>query len=71
MPIQLPSGLRRFNQKEFATIACEVMNVVFVVHNEMGGLFDEVIYKRAIAQRIPGSRAEVAIEVCFDTLQKS
>ena len=71
MPIQLPSGLRRFNQKEFATIAYEVMNVVFAVHNEMGGLFDEVIYKRAIAQRIPGSRAEVALEVCFDTFQKS
>ena len=55
---------------EFKRVAYEVMQVVFAVHNEMGCLFDEVIYKQAIAQQIRGSQAEVPLEATHEGFRK-
>jgi GxxExxY protein len=70
MPIHLPDGLRRLPENEFKQIAYDVMQTVFSIHNEMGCLFDELIYKRAISQRIVASQREVPIEVSFETFRK-
>ncbi len=55
---------------EFKRVAYEVMQVVFTVHNEMGCLFDEVIYKQAIAQRIRGSQLEAPLEASYLSFSK-
>jgi GxxExxY protein len=70
MPIHLPSGLRRLDEREFGQAAYDVMQVVFAVHNEMGRLFDEPVYQRAIARRLPGARIEVPVEVSFESFRK-
>jgi GxxExxY protein len=70
MPIHLPQGLRYLGDDEFKRVAYEVMQVIFAVHNEMGCLFDEVIYKHAIAQRIRGSRLEAALEASYLSFNK-
>jgi GxxExxY protein len=70
MPIHLPQGSRCLGEDEFRQVAYEVMQVVFAVHNEMGCLFDEAVYKRALAPRIRGARSEVPIEVCFQSFRK-
>jgi GxxExxY protein len=57
-------------EDEFKQVAYEVMEVVFAVHNEMGGLFDEAVYKRAIAQRVRGSRLEVPLVASFEGFRK-
>ncbi len=70
MPIHLPPGLRRLSDPEFTQVAYEVMQTIFAVHNEMGSLFDESVYQRAVVQRLQGSESEVRIEVCFETFRK-
>jgi GxxExxY protein len=70
MPVSLPFPLRRLSQREFADIAYQVMRHVFDIHNKIGRFFDEKIYKRELAHRLPGVRLEVPIDVTFDSFQK-
>jgi GxxExxY protein len=70
MPVSLPMPLRRLSQRDFAEIASEVMRHVFAIHNEIGRFFDEKIYKRELAHRLPGIRLEVPIEIAFDSFRK-
>jgi hypothetical protein len=63
MPIHVRADIRHLEQDEFARIAYRVMDHFFAIHNEMGRLFDEDIYRNAVAARIGGdAQTEVLID---------
>ena len=70
MPIHLPPNLRRLADDDFKQIAFEAMQVIFAVQNEMGLLFDEVVYQKAVVRRIPGAQIEVPLRVSFEGFVK-
>jgi GxxExxY protein len=70
MPILLHVPVCRLSQREFGELAFEVMRHVFAIHNELGRFFDEKIYKRELAHRLPGLRLEEPIDISFDSFQK-
>jgi len=49
----------------------EVMRHVFDAHHELGRLFQEKIYQREVALRLPDAQREVPIEVRFDDFRKT
>lgn len=63
MPVNICAQLKRVSQADFADMAYEVMRCVFDIHNELGRFFDERIYKRELANRLPGVKLEVPVEV--------
>lgn len=71
MPIHVPPGLRRLQDAEFNRVAYEVMEVIFKIHNEMGRLFDEPVYQRAIAHRLNDALIEVPLRVSFKSFEKT
>ena len=71
MPIKVDAELRVLSQSEFAGIAYEVMGVVFELHKELGRLFDEKVYRKALAKRVGDMRSEVKIDVMFRDFCKS
>jgi GxxExxY protein len=71
MPIHLPLGLRRLGDGEFRQVAYGVVQIAFAVHNEMGGLFDELLYRQATAQRIPRAETQVTLGVSFESFRKN
>lgn len=71
MPIRLGAKIRRLSQAEFGEIAYEVMREAFNIHAELGRLFDEKIYQRALAARLPGALTGVPIEVAFDGFSRT
>jgi len=71
MPIHPPPRLRRLDDAVFKQTAYEVMQEVFKLHNTIGCLFDEAIYKRALAARIEGARVEVPINLTFRDYRKT
>lgn len=71
MPTKLPIQFRRLSYEEFAKAAYEVMEAVFAAHNDLGRLFDEVVYRDEIARRLEGARVEVPIEVSFEDFRKT
>jgi GxxExxY protein len=66
MPVHLREEIRQLNQEEFGDIAYEVMAHLFAIHRDLGRLFDEKIYQKEIARRLPNAQREVPIEICFD-----
>jgi GxxExxY protein len=75
MPITVDAEIRVLTQDEFHALHHRVLGVVFEVHNEFGPLFDESLYKRAIAQRcsargIIPTRREVNIRLTHDGFVK-
>jgi GxxExxY protein len=70
MPIHLNFPIRQLSQREFGDIAFEVMRHVFAIHNELGRFFDEKIYKRELAHRLPNVRLEAPIDITFASFQK-
>jgi GxxExxY protein len=70
MPVILPVPVHRLSQQEFGEVAFEVMRHIFAIHNEIGRFFDEKIYKRELAQRLPGVRLEVPVDIAFDSFRK-
>ena len=70
MPILVRAEIRRLNDDEFGHVVHETMRHVFAVHNEIGRFFDEKIYQREIASRIPGAEMEVAIDVTSESFSK-
>lgn len=70
MPIKVHAETRRLDQEEFGEIAYDVMRCVFNIHNEYGRFFEEKIYKRELARRLPDLQLEVPLEVSFDGFQK-
>ena len=71
MPIIPSLPTTRISQNEFKELASEVMRHVFDIHNEFGRLFDEQIYKRELAQRLPGVVLEAAVTVSHRSFAKT
>ncbi len=70
MPIKTSIPITRISQADFGEIAYEVMHRVFEIHNEFGRFFDEKIYKRVLALRLPAVTLEVPVDVVFETFHK-
>ena len=71
MPICVGAEIRRMKDEEFKARVYEVMGHVFDVHNELGRLFQEKIYQREVAFRVPDAKREVPVEVRFDGFSKT
>jgi GxxExxY protein len=71
MPIHCPVVTNRISQNEFKLLAAEVMGHVFNIHNEFGRFFDEVVYKKALADRMSGVVLELEIIVTHGTFSKT
>ena len=63
MPIDVRADLVELGQAGFAKIAYEVMSKAFAVHKELGNLFDESVYRNALADRLNDVSTEVQIDV--------
>lgn len=70
MPVTLQTPIRNLSQDDFGELAYEVLRHVFAIHNELGRYFDESIYKRELAFRMPNVRLEEPIDVVFDSFRK-
>jgi GxxExxY protein len=70
MPIISSIPTTRLSQKEFGALAYEVMNHVFVIHDEFGRFFDEKIYKKELAARMNGVSLEVFVDVVHGSFSK-
>lgn len=70
MPIHCPIVTNRISQAEFKLIASEVVGHVLDIHNEFGRFFDELVYKRELAERMSGVMLEVEIIVTHGTFTK-
>lgn len=71
MPISMSVRVRRLSQSEFGELAYQVMRCVFEIHDELGRLFDEQVYKRELAYRSPGVQREVPITAWHGSFAKS
>jgi len=54
MPVTCPIPLRVLSQEEFGELSFEVMRDVFAIHNSLGRLLDESIYKQALTHLLGG-----------------
>jgi GxxExxY protein len=71
MSVRIDYDVRRLTQDEFAAVAYRVMGQLFDIHRDFGRLFDEEIYQRELLQRLPEARAEVPVQVTFDSFCKT
>ena len=71
MPIIHSIETTRISQEEFGKLAFEVKRHVIDIHNEFGRFFEEKIYKKELADRIPGVELEVPVTVIFGTFSKT
>lgn len=71
MPILRSTVTQRISQEEFKSLANHVMNHVFAVRNEFGGFFEEMIYKKELAQRIDGVTLEVPTTLTHGSFSKT
>jgi GxxExxY protein len=71
MPVTVNADLVALEQDVFARVAFDVMREVFSLHQQLGGLFDEGVYQRALALRIPSLLTEVRIDVRHADFRKS
>jgi len=70
MPIHQPIPTTRPTQTEFGEIAYEVMQQVYAIHNEFGRFFDEAVYKKELADRLPGMELELPVTISHQTFSK-
>lgn len=70
MPITRATETIRPTQPEFGQIAYEVMNCAYEIHNEFGRFFDEAVYKRELAARMPGMELELPVTVSHGSFAK-
>ena len=70
MPVSVNADLVRLSQEEFSSVAYRVMSEVFSIHSEYGRLFDEVVYEKALAERLEDAQSQVCIDVSFRDFQK-
>lgn len=70
MPIRVEGRLVALTQPQFSDIAYGVMREAFSVHKELGRLFDEAVYRNALADRLSDVLTEVRIDVRFQDFQK-
>ena len=67
MPITRTTETIRPTQSEFGQIAYDVMNCVYEIHHEFGRFFDEAVYKRELAGRLPSMELELPVTVTHGT----
>lgn len=70
MPIHRSTETIRPTQSEFGQIAYDVMDCVYAIHNDFGRFFDEAVYKRELADRMPGIELELPVTVSHGTFTK-
>ena len=74
MPISSLIKIREISRDEYHRLDYRVMGVVYGIHNDLGRLYDEKIYRRALANRCRriGLKAdeEVAIKVVHRDFEK-
>jgi GxxExxY protein len=70
MPISLNADTVKLSQSDFSTISYKVMAEIFEMHDKLGRLFDEEVYKNALAARLDEITTEVLIDVSFDNFHK-
>ncbi len=70
MPIEVKAAIREVTLDEFREVVFEAMKVFFAVHNEIGRLFDEAVYKKIVASRHGCVHTEVPIDVIFESFRK-
>ena len=70
MPIHRTTETIRPTQSEFGQIAYDVMRCAYDIHNEFGRFFDEAVYKRELADRMPGMELELPVTVSHGTFSK-
>jgi GxxExxY protein len=66
MSITPQREVRRLSQDEFRELSYGVMGHVFEIHKEFGRFFDEQIYKRELARRLPSATLEFPVYVSYD-----
>ncbi len=71
MPVSVDAQLTNFSQAEFAEVSYKIMAEIFLLHHELGRLFDEKVFKNALASRLDDIQTEVEIRVLFRDFQKS
>ena len=71
MLITMSTRVRRLSQSEFGELAYQVMRCVFEIHDELGRLFNEQLYKCELAYGYPGVQREVPIDVCHGSFAKT
>ncbi len=76
MPIECPAGIRAIPQEEFHELDYTVIRLVFDIHNELGRLWDERVYKNELAFRCKNvgfadTRVEAPIRVSFQSFSKT
>ncbi len=64
MPISTSVPLRHYCQEEFGAVAYEVVQHAFRIHDELGRMFHESIYRSTLRQ-ILDSRAIQEFEICL------
>ena len=75
MPIEVFAPIKPLGQEEFHALDRRVMAVAFAVHNDLGRLLDEAVYKQEILVRcselgiLPAER-EVRIRVSYEDFAK-
>jgi GxxExxY protein len=67
MPITPLHPVKRMSQAEFQEVSYAVMGHIFDIHNDFGRFFDEEIYKRELASRMPEVELEFPVAVAHDT----
>ncbi len=70
MPFHRITETVRPTQSEFGQIAYDVMKCVYDIHNEFGRFFDEAVYKRELADRMPGVELELPVTVSHGSFSK-
>jgi len=71
MSVSVDAHLTRLSQAEFSEISYEVMAEIFVLHRDLGRLFDEKVYKNTLKSRMKDVQTEVEIKVSFRDFHKS
>lgn len=70
MPIEPAIAVEPISQEAFGRLAYDLMQHVFAIHDEFGRFFDEMIYKRELASRMPDIQVEVPVDVTHQTFSK-
>jgi hypothetical protein len=70
MPIIRTIETSRPTQQEFGQIAYDLMRCVYDIHNEFDRFFDEAVYKRELADRMPGLELKLPVTVSRATFSK-
>jgi len=71
MPIHCPIITNRISQEQFKLLSSEVMDHVFGINNDFGRFFDEIVYKKELADRMSGVLLELEIIVTHGTFSKT